>query len=264
MRLNAIVLTLGLAACAGGTSTPDDSETPPASTPPSQTVGCDGTEAVVQFETSDGVTLEADHRTATTANAGAVVLFHMIPPSNDRSGFPDHVRQAFADLGLSVLNVDRRGAGGSGGVAIDAYEGPGALADAEAALTYLMSPDRGCAVDPSRVVLVGASNGSTTTLDYAASHEAGLPDVAGLIFLSPGTYTENQTSISDHSATLEALPIQWLYPTNEPYSDIYAPGPDGWEFIQRGTQHGTQMFDGSDLEADTLVDMTRFLDEYAG
>ena len=77
---------------------------------------------VVSFDTSDGVTLQADLHVV-AAGSPLVALFHMIPPANDRSNYSSAVVDAFLAQGISVLNVDRRGAGGSGGTAQDAYLG---------------------------------------------------------------------------------------------------------------------------------------------
>ncbi len=232
------------------TGCPTEEPTPPGDLP------CDADEAVVEVETEDDVTLVADYQPAATSGRGAVVLLHMIPPSNDRSGYPTRVREAIQDLDLSVLNLDRRGAGDSEGSALDAYEGDGGRLDVEAAVRFLLDDAVPCAVDPDRLVLVGASNGSTSVMDYLAEHDAALPDPAAAVWMSPGSYTENQNAISDHRAMLEATPLLWLFPTNEPYSNgfIDARGPD-WEFVERGPMHGTRKFDGGDLEDNTVQEL---------
>lgn len=254
MRLPlAVLLTSVLLACPAD---PDDDATTPAE------VACGGAEEVVHFTTEDGETLEADWWPAGTANAGAVVLLHMIPPSNDRSGYPGHVRAAFHDLGVSVLNVDRRGAGGSTGDATAAYEGAGGRLDAEAAVRFLLDPKQACPADGSKLVLVGASNGTTSVYDYLVGHDAALPRAAAVIFMSPGGYTENQNPMPTDPAGILALdrPLLWLFPTNEPYSTAFMPdAPDAWRFVENGTQHGTRMFDGGALETSTVAEMTAWI-----
>ena len=80
------------------------------------------------------------------------------------------------------------------------------------------------------------------------------------LWMSPGAYTENQHSVADHRALLDAVPMLWLHPTNEPWSTTFVAGaPQGWTFVERGTAHGTRMFDGGQLETDTLADLTAFL-----
>ncbi len=233
----------------GGEPPGDDDDVP---------LPCEGDtdERPVVFETVDEVLLEADYQPAVTQGMGAVVLVHMIPPGNDRSGYPQQVRDEFNDLDLTVLNLDRRGAGESEGTPEDAYLGRGGLWDLEAAVGFLTGEFAAdCPVDPERILLVGASNGTTSVLDYAVEHEADLPDVAGLIFMSPGGYTQNQNTIEGN----EDVPIQWLYPTNEPFSSGFVDDSERWEFIERGEAHGTRMFDRGDLEADTVGDMVDFM-----
>ncbi len=250
-RFPALLLLPALVACdiVDGGPGDDDDDAP---------LPCEGDtdERAVVFETVDEVLLEADYQPALTQGRGAVVLVHMIPPGNDRTGYPRHVRDEFNDLDLTVLNLDRRGAGESAGEAVDAYEGRGGLWDLEAAVDFLVGEfTADCPVDPERILLVGASNGTTSVLDYAVEHENTLPDVAGLIFMSPGGYTQNQNTIEGN----EDVPIQWLYPTNEPFSADFVDDSENWEFIERGTAHGTRMFDGGDLESDTVGDMVDFM-----
>ena len=162
-----------------------------------------------------------------------------------------------------LIQLIAAGAGGSNGGATDAYEGEGGRLDVEAAVTWLTS-QKGCALDPSKILLVGASNGSTSILDYSVAHASDLPAPAAISWMSPGTYTENQHAIADHRGALDTLPIQWLYPTNEPYSEDYlTDAPSDWQFTQRGTVHGTRMFDEGDLEADTMADMVSWFITHA-
>ena len=227
------------------------------------TSACGDDESVVTFTTEDDVTLEADWRPGTAPDQGVVILFHMIPPSNDRTGYPERVRDAFAAEGVAVLNVDRRGAGGSGGDAEDAYLGEGGLLDVEAAVSFALDPARGCDVDPDKVVLVGASNGTTSVYDYVVAGDAELPFPAAVIFMSPGTYTEAQYALEPNQDDRQwslSFPILWLHPTNEPYSLDFVPdAPGAWRFVERGTQHGTRMFDGAQLEDDTVADMRAWI-----
>ena len=247
-----LAVPLMLAACKGKVEATDPAD-----------VACGGDEVVVELTTADAVTLRADLLPAAAAGQGAVVLFHMKPPGYHRGNWPPHVRAAIGAEGVTVLNVDRRGAGESEGTAEEAYEGPGALRDMEAAVRLLTDDALGCAVDPTRLVLVGASNGTTAVMDYAVAHDAALPDPAALIWMSPGTYTENQNAIADHRATLDAAPILWLYPTTEPWSSDFATGaPQSWSFVERGEQHGTKMFDGGELEDQTVAEITGWVEAH--
>ncbi len=223
------------------------------------TLPCGSEEAVVELTTSDGLRLAADYRPAASENRGAVVLLHMIPPSNDRTTWPVEVRDAIGAADLTVLNVDRRGAGGSEGIAQEAYEGVGGQLDVEAAMRFLVNSELPCGVDRTRIALVGASNGSTSVLDYTVAHDPSLPDPAALTWLSPGSYTENQHRIPEQRAVLDALPILWMYPSSEPYSlgfiDNAAPA---WRFTELGEVHGTRMFDGGELQEQATTELTEW------
>ncbi|MCB9682378.1 MAG: hypothetical protein H6733_13000 [Alphaproteobacteria bacterium] len=221
---------------------------------------CGSDDRVVSFLTSDRVQLVADWWPAASADAPVLVLFHMNPVSFDRTGYPPRVRKALHDEGWAVLNVDRRGAGDSAGKAEDATTGPGALADAEAAVRFALDPARTCAVDRDRLVIVGASNGTTPTYDYQVARDSDLPAAAALVFLSPGAYTESNHTMARDTWPDGSFPLLWLYPTTEPYSTGFvADAPGVWSFVERGDQHGTRMFDKGTLESQTLSDLTGFV-----
>lgn len=204
---------------------------------------CAGDPEVVTFATADGVTLEADFVPSGQATGKAAVLLHMIPPSNDRTNYPNEFINALAGAGYTVLNVDRRGAGGSGGDATAAYEGPAGKEDALAAVAWLGRS--ACAFDAGEVVLVGASNGTTTALDYAVA--SSVPP-AGLVFLSPGGYTENQNAVAEHGDLLSGLPVFLGYPDSErrwPES-VRDVGGQAWVLQQYdGGSHGSRLFTSS-------------------
>lgn len=240
---------------------------PPVDTTPGEVdapdAGCGDAELPVAFETADGVRLAADWWPAEHEDAPVLVLFHMVPPANDRTNYPRRVRAALHDEGWAVLNVDRRGAGDSEGLAAEATAAPQARQDLEAAVRWLLADGRACAVARDRLVFVGASNGTTALFDYGIDHDPSLPAPAAMVFLSPGTYT-----IQNHGSTKADLgsawrlpsPVLWLYPTTEPFSrDFASEAPPGWEFIERGTAHGTRMFDGGPLEDQTLSDTRRYV-----
>lgn len=214
---------------------------------------CGADEGVIGVETSDGLVLEADLRPADQAERGAFVLLHMIPPSNDRAGYPLAVREELAAGGWAVLNLDRRGAGGSDGDASDAYEGEGGRLDVEAAVRVLQGA--ACPVDLSRLVLVGASNGTTSVLDYTALHDASLPDPAAAVWMSPGSYTENQVVIDEHRDLLDALPMLWLHPAAEDWVDGRAASASpAWRLAAVGRdEHGTRAF-GDDALRTAILD----------
>jgi len=213
---------------------------------------------VVSFETDDGVLLEADLHTTGVAGSPAVVLLHMIPPGNDRSNYPVAFREQLNEAGFTVLNVDRRGAGGSQGVASEAYDGPNGKLDAAAAVTALAALD--CAPDLSRLAIIGASNGTTTALDYAvyASGESDTPDPSALVFLTGGNYTENQHTLSDVLDAVASTPILFVFPADESaWSQGYAGASPSWKHSEyEPSGHGTHLFDSA---PESMTDVTQWL-----
>ena len=192
--------------------------------------------------TEDGLTLEADFHGAGVVGGPGVVLLHMIPPSNDKSNYPPEFIGALVDAGYSVLNVNRRGAGNSEGEAGDAYEGPSGVLDAIAAHGFITAD--GCQTPADSVSIVGASNGTTTAIDFTVSAEAG-DRPASLVLLSPGGYTENQNAIGDHVDVLGPLPIFIGYPDNEAdWPEANAVHDAGsWEQHEyEGGSHGSGLF----------------------
>lgn len=200
---------------------------------------------VVALTTEDGVRLEADFR-ITAAGAPVAALFHMIPPSNDRRNYPPAFIDALAAAGFTVLNVDRRGAGGSGGVAREAYTGPNGALDVAAAVDFLAAHP--CGFDLGRLTLVGASNGTTSVLDYAMTRGT-RPVPARAVFLTGGRYTENQHPLSGAANALPQLRLAW--DRGETAARSWAEGyrsgaPAAWSFDEyTGGGHGTRLFAGN-------------------
>jgi hypothetical protein len=167
----------------------------------------------------------------------------MIPPSNDKSNFPPEFIDALRDKGLNVININRRGAPGSEGVAADAYTGPLGKWDAEVGVLAL----RGCGVSQSEIAIVGASNGTTSAVDYSvwAAGEDGYEQPAGLVFLSGGSYTENQNALMANVDVLDNHPILFNYPQSEAAWNTTVMGwaPGDWDFQEYVPgAHGTGMF----------------------
>lgn len=222
---------------------PNDPMTPPF-TPPGS--------GVITLETRDGVALEADYYPQDQAGAPALVLLHMVPPSNDRTNWPASFIEALYDEGFTVLVPDRRGAGGSEGVASEAHEGPKGKFDVEAAALRVRDDGYG------DLGLLGASNGTTSMLDYTlwASGE-GNPVPVALGFMTGGGYTENQNEMAELRARSPEIPAIFTYSTAErAWSVAQQEGaPSSWVFHEyEDGEHGTRMFEvapevGSDLVA---------------
>lgn len=234
-------------------------------TGPTQCTAKDGKE--VQLQTRDGVDLKAVHYSSGIRGAKAVVLLHMIPPHHDLNNYsPEFIRE-LRSSGFDVINVNRRGAKGSGGNAKDAYDGPSGWLDALAGVQFLL--DSPCKNDPSRIAMVGASNGSTSMIDYnihahqdSASRQ---PKAKAMVFLSGGSYTESQHQIAEHLDALGPISSFFAYPKSEAEWSL---GIEElakkeelacWRFNEYGEEaHGTFMFDSN---PEIIPEVARFLAE---
>lgn len=219
-------------------------------------VACPSTPAVVSVITDDGVKLQADDHPTGESLGPSVVLLHMSPPQSDRTSYPAAFIDALVKQKIRVLNLDRRGAGASEGQPEQAYLGENGKLDAKAAVTHLLSGE--CGVDPLRIGIVGASNGTTTALDYTL-HAAQSPELAfpsALVFLTGGSYTESQNTLGDHHEELDPLPIQFVYSAAESaWSKGYQLGaPSAWRFQEYDPgDHGTKMFEARPESIDFVV-----------
>ena len=206
-------------------------------------------------QTQDGVALEADLYSNGEVEGPGVVLLHMIPPSNDRTNYPADFIDDLVAKGITVLNVDRRGAGASKGDPKEAYEGAKGKLDVEAAITFLSKGP--CRVDASRIALVGASNGTTSAVDYAvmAHIDPNWPRPASLVLLTGGPYTENQHGLAGHSAAL-SMPVHFVYSVEErEWSEAQKEhAQPSWLFsIYKDGAHGTKMFAAAPTAREDVV-----------
>jgi len=209
----------------------------------------------VSIPTEDGICLVADHYRG-DAGAPAVVFLHMTPLSwNRKSWSADFMRDVFTQ-GWTVLNLDRRGAGDSEGTPTEAFEGDGGSMDVRAAFDYLGEQGVG------PISVVGASNGTTSALDYAVLSAAqGLVEPVSIVMMSPGTYTENQHEMDrladQNTPTLfQYDPAEGLWIADS-FDDL---DPGSWEQQPYdGAGHGSQM-----LDENTVVgaDIITFLDAH--
>jgi len=215
---------------------------------------------VVTFTTEDSVKLEADLYLGGKSGGAAVVLLHMVPPANDRTNYPAAFIDALVAKGLTVLNVDRRGAGNSEGVATEAYTGPKGKLDAKAAYEHLAA--HACPIDTKRIGFVGASNGTATALDFTvhAGSEAALDVPAALVFLTGGPYTEAQNTLAASLTLLEKIPILFVYSDAESsWSAGFKSGNVAlWQFLEytgvsAGEGHGTAIFTAKPESIDAVV-----------
>ena len=203
----------------------------------------------ITLTTRDGVDLVADEY-AGTAGAPGVVLLHMIPPSFDRTSWPADFIAALRAHGWWVIVPDRRGAGESGGNARDAYEGEGGRYDVEACVLRLQADGAG------PLALIGASNGTTSVLDYAVwAPTADRPAPTVLGFMTGGDYTETNTPMAD----VPRIPAVFTFSTDERgWSAAQQPlDPGTWRFLEYADgAHGTGMFEA---EPAVTADLDAFL-----
>jgi dienelactone hydrolase len=217
--------------------------------------------STVALTTDDGVALEADLYLTGDAGGPGVILLHEIPPSNTRANYKAKFIDALVSRGMNVINVDRRGAGGSKGNPMDAYIGPNGKLDAKAARDLLVH--HRAAIDAHRVAIVGASNGSATAVDFtiAAAGDPTLgPPPSTLVFLTGGTYTEAQNSFADHRAVLDAIPILFVYSREERAwsAGLSMGAPSAWSFKEYSPgEHGTRMFDVQPAAIDDVAEFLR-------
>ncbi len=202
---------------------------------------------VVSFEAPDGITLVADWYPA-DCGAPALTLLHMIPPYNTRADWPVEFMEALNAEGWSVLVPDRRGAGDSEGDPEDAYTGDTAAYDMQGAALWLVEQHAG------PLGIVGASNGTTTELDYTVlAEDLGYPVPELLVMLSGGDYTENQHPIDD--LVPMDLPVHFAYPETEAeWNEAAAAKDPDWTSRQYdGSSHGTNLFASQPTLIDDLV-----------
>jgi pimeloyl-ACP methyl ester carboxylesterase len=194
-----------------------------------------------------GLRLVGDLRAAPACGDPAVLLLHMIPPANDRTNWPADFQDDLRDAGFAVLAIDRRGAGDSEGDPEDAYLGPRGWLDAHAAARFLRDEGYGA------LVILGASNGTTTMIDYAVrARGEGLAVPAGLGFLTGGPYTESQTPMS----RVPPVPAIFTYSTAErAWSVAQQPlDPGSWTFHEYPDgDHGTRILDAAPQSRDDLL-----------
>jgi pimeloyl-ACP methyl ester carboxylesterase len=230
-----------------GPADPEADTDPVVDTDPVEDTDTDPPAAVeVTVVTRDGVTLVADHYAAEGADRPGLVLLHMIPPTWDRTSWPVGFVTRLQAHDWHVLVLDRRGAGESEGVASEAYDGEKGAWDVEAAVAFLKAQGAG------DIALLGASNGTTSQIDYAVIADLeGLTEPVAMGFMTGGTYTEEQHEMP----AVPPVPSVFTYSTAENEWSLVQQtlNPGSWVFHEYADgAHGTQMFDAAPQVADDL------------
>ncbi|MFT5583271.1 MAG: pimeloyl-ACP methyl ester carboxylesterase [Cognaticolwellia sp.] len=197
---------------------------------------------VVTLTTRDSVDIVADYYAASSVDRPLAVFVHMDPRgANTRNDWPGEVLQPLVDADWAVMVPDRRGAGDSGGVAEDAFQTVAGAYDIEAVVLRAEQDGFGS------FVLIGASNGTTSVLDYSAlSVEGGAASEAwpapdAFIMLSAVGPTTNNHEISQ----MPTMPGWFGFPAseaddNQAWQDA---NPGDWSFTEYDPgAHGTRMF----------------------
>lgn len=229
-----------LVACSS--PTPDATPAPtPTPTPAPATAPAETT----TLTTRDGVDLVGDLYPGGDGEPG-IVLLHMTPAGPwTRQDWPQSFIGKLRAHGWWVIAIDRRGAGESGGVAQDAFDGPAGKFDVEVAVTALAQRGAG------NVALIGASNGTTSALDYALwAGSEGLQEPVALGFMTGGAYTENQNDLTGLT-----IPAVFTYSTAEAAWSVeqQAGAPASWSFLEYPSgDHGTHMFTAAPEVEDDL------------
>ncbi len=225
----------------------------------------DDAKQVVTFETTDGVTIEADYyppQAKGKEKSPVAILIHMWP-ANRSSWKPlvPHLRKA----GFAVLAYDIRGNGGSTKPTDknlgkhykdgDPDHFNNAWKDTEAAKKWLADQDL---CDTTRITLIGASIGCSISLDFGSRDES----VKAIVCLSPGTDYFGVDSLSYIKACGNRT-ILLISPAGE-YDGvkklIKASGKlaKGQEYPGGRERHGTAMF-GADYGEKVIKKITKFV-----
>lgn len=210
-------------------ATPIPTAIPPTSTP-------DVPFEAVTFTTEDGVNIAA-----TLFGDGdlAVLLLHMgkgAATGNNQEDWHPFARY-LAERGYSVLTLDFRGRGGSGGE----FANDPIMLDAQAGLDFLR--DRGY----SRFVCIGAGVGGTTCMYISMSENLG-----GLVLLSSSLQAGPTNKVSESDLAQLSIPKLFLYGERDGFGfpeameKIYRNSPEPKALITCETAaHGSDLLYGS-------------------
>lgn len=208
---------------------------------------------VVQFETEDGVTIEADYYAPTAKDSPqspVAILIHMYSAKRASWGpLVGDLRKA----GFAVLAYDIRGTGGSkkparmklkqGYKSKDPEHFNKAWKDVEGAKEWLGNQ---LECDITRIALVGASIGCSISLQYASRDQ----DVKAVVCLSPGTNYFGVDSLG-HIKKCGERPILLISPESEydAVKELMAASggvAKGKKFAGTRKLHGTKLLTSED------------------
>jgi pimeloyl-ACP methyl ester carboxylesterase len=209
----------------------------------------------VQVAAIDGLKLVGDFYTAANSSGvskPAVLLLHII--GSDRHSWQALI-PSLLDAGYSVLTVDLRGFGDTGGE----INWGAATKDVQTWLDWLRKQPE---VRPDAVSITGGSIGANLALIGCAND----PDCVTAIALSPGlvyySLKPDINQLKTRSAFLVASQND-LYPADSVKQMVGSASGDIGARIYPGTAHGTHLFEGSDKVRDGLIaTIINWLDEH--
>lgn len=203
----------------------------------------------VTLTASDGTSLSGALYEPSVRPSPGIVLVHMLGRTKDDW---DDVAERLEDAGATVLAIDLRGHGRSGGSA-------GALADLEidvrSALAWLEARPN---VRPAAIAVVGASLGA----NLAALAAAGVPSVRAVALLSPSL---DYRGVRLDAAVMKKIgdrPVWLAASTEDPYAlrtlrELVDGSGAREQRLSSAAAHGTQLLSADRDLAGALVDWLR-------
>ena len=205
----------------------------------------------IQLQKEDRINLAADYYPSTkkNGNENGIILLHMLN-SNRKSWEP--IEADLLNLGYSVISIDMRGHGESNGdwkkFSQDDFNKM--VLDAKAGKDYLISQG----IEKDRIVVIGASIGANTALNFAAAD----PDIKTIVLLSPGLNyrgVETETSASQFSGSVLCVVSEedtYSFDSVNILFDKVSGQKKRIDYQNAG--HGTRMFDSEPELKEKILD----------
>jgi len=214
----------------------------------------------ITFEAEDGLTLVGDLRAGAGPEAPLVVLVHQL--STTRAEWEPLLRRFAVAPAMTTFALDMRGHGestrrGDDTVAWGDFETADwerVAEDVRAALTHLREE---VGLDPSHVILIGSSIGSSAVIRAAANE----PAVDAVVALSPGRAYRGVDALTPLAA-LGERPLLAIASRGEPASAETATqmaqiAAAGDHLLVDGDRHGVGMFESAPEILDRVVAFAR-------
>lgn len=203
----------------------------------------------VGFTASDGTALTGLLYEASQRPSPGVVLVHMLGKSKEEWSW---VADRLQETGATVLAVDLRGHGGSGGSAAMLSQ---MVNDVRAAVDWLSTRPN---VRPGAMAVVGASLGANLAA-LAASESS---TVRAIALVSPSLDYRGVRLDSGTMKKLGSRPVWLAASTDDPYAlrtvkELLSAGPPRDQFLSTARAHGTSLLSADPELARSLMDWLR-------